>query len=552
MVTKWTGQGQIAMTDSSTRHRTAVIAVHGVADQTEFSTLYSTSNLLSSPHLEGCYSEFVEEDIVIPQRAVQLGAFIDTQSDTTALLRNLLPSRVSQASAKQIPSLHYVGAEPVDLSQRTAEEIEHESMREQLQDFEEDPESAVHATKKLRGKRCKGDNPDNWDDVDLYELHWSDISRLKSGLLSVFFEFYLFLFFFPRLGGTTMERAIGVMKQSRLYALNLGCHRMAEKALVVGVPITHLCLLSLIASGLPILLQPWLFDSPDRMKQVSVVLLLVVGLGIGAGFSFKNKFAGWAAIFWVVTLVTGVCIYTDLIPAANIKILTFVSWLLLAGVVLLLCKAYDKRRHGAFRFGLIAVLLTGVVFLSTLIFDGFAVAISRIADSLVNSPAVARLALPEMILADQPAVEIFNRGFAALLVVLTLNLGAWIVFIVGAVGQSLFGFWSTRGGSHAEIEKVRGAVWTGVISLVLPGITILLVTFFLWEIVVWTSRPLIEQPQYGLLRTLIDLNIFPHIELVILVLGIAVGYAVWLIIPAATSEFSKGGARQGTSRPPSG
>ena len=128
-------------------------------------------------------------------------------------------------------------------------------MREQLQSYVPEAADSVHETIVLKGRRIDQNNKQGAVEVDVYEAYWADLSRLKSGYFTVFFEFYLFLFFFSRIGGITVERAVAHFENNKSWRLLQKLHWVSEVALVIAIPVSYFCLLSLAVSGAPFLFQ---------------------------------------------------------------------------------------------------------------------------------------------------------------------------------------------------------------------------------------------------------------------------------------------------------
>lgn len=515
--------------------RVAVLAVHGVADQSSRETARDAAGLLLGERLLVDYENFVEKDIFIGLRNVKLGSTIDLHKKKKLLSWPYLTDNVSQAlkapgqgqliKSKQQP-------EP-DVDAPSCEQIEHESMREQIQGFEADAGDFVLDTLVLNGRRRCGQKDDIECRVDIYEAHWADLSRLKNGFFTVFFEFYLFLFFFSRIGGITIERVVaqiachkGWWSTSKEYkaSYNKWClsqklHWYAEVALVIGVPVTHLAILSLAVSGTPFLVHHYFPDAASgqmgdyfgniflwELAALLVVLLFLSGYAFGRSLMASK----WAGLFFVVSGLIGLLVWLAASFEPGVRAFVLLTWLWISLPLLALLKVYDSRRPGAFLYALISFALTGLVLMYFLIVDSN----------------------------DVSMEAIFRQGVAATKIIINLNVLAWLVFVFCTLFSTVSTWLSVR--SLPEEQRVMGerSAWTGDLSLILPGITIMLLTFSLWQIVLRLSEKVIPLTQLSLLQELIDQNIFPYLPLGLAIMGMGIAFALWMVSPAFLSEVS--------------
>ena len=116
----------------------------------------------------------------------------------------------------------------------------------------------------------------------------------------------MFLFFFSRLGGSAVERAIAYQPEVPAWKWLYKFHRFAEFALVVAVPITHLALLTLAASGAPFLIDK-LFGA-GAAPIVFKLLIAAVSFSIAAYFVYRRccktlYVQTWSWLYFVVLLV---------------------------------------------------------------------------------------------------------------------------------------------------------------------------------------------------------------------------------------------------------
>ena len=518
--------------------RIAVLAVHGVADQSSRETARNAAGLLLGERLLVDYESFVEKDIFIGLRNVKLGSTIDLHKKKKLLSWPCLSESVSQAIMSSSQDQLIKSKKKLEFDKTIApscEQIEHESMREQIQGFAANTGDFVLDTLVLNGRRRCGQNDDIECKVDIYEAHWADLSRLKNGFFTVFFEFYLFLFFFSRIGGITIERVVAQIachkewwstskeyKASyKKWRLSQKLHWYAEVALVIAVPVTHLAILSLAVSGTPFLVHHYFPDVAagqmgDYFGNIFLwelgVLLAILFFLPGYVFGRALMASRWAGLFFVVSGLIGLLVWLAATLEPGVRAFVFLTWLWISLPLLALLKFYDSRRPGAFLYALISFALTGFALLYFLIIDSN----------------------------DVSMEAVFLQGVAATKLIINLNVIAWLVFVFGTLFSSVSNWVSVSCLPKEQRIMGKRSAWTGDLSLILPGITIMLLTFSLWQIVLKLSEKVIPATQLSLLQKLIDQNIFPYLPLGLAIMGIGIAFALWMVSPAFISEVSEG------------
>lgn len=179
--------------------RVALVAVHGVADQKPGETAQALADQLSG--LENGdpqaarYIPWKEDPVRIPVTPVPLGSFA-----TSRLMQNPFTgfAKLSRGAHSEFAS-QYFGAQ-------SPENPALEFMATKLAGYRGgDRKNATYATTRLRSERMAHGG---WRaDVDVYELYWADLSRLGTGVLRIFSEFYQLLFHLTILGRLTVDLA---------------------------------------------------------------------------------------------------------------------------------------------------------------------------------------------------------------------------------------------------------------------------------------------------------------------------------------------------------
>lgn len=489
--------------------RIAVIAVHGVADQKKHDTAHKAAALLLSEHLPAKYQAFTEKQIHIGLEQVKLEKTIEL--DKERLFKwPVQTGSVSYCITHQQPLVH-IKPDWMASYQVDKQDIEHESMREQLQEHVADAADSSYQSIVLEGKRQARIAGQPEPVVDVYENYWADLSRMKNGFFTLFFEFYLFLFFFSRLGGMAAERAIAHYPENRVWKWLNRFHRIAEFALVIVVPVTHLALLTLAASGAPFLIEKLL--GPAALPVVFKLLLVIICFSILAYFIYQRSqkvqiINTWPWLYLGAVLITATILELTQAIADDYRALILLIWLVFAFAVLNLFYIYNQRRPGAFLVSCIVMFVTGFTY------------------------------MVYMLSADGNSIQsIFHEGVLATKNLIWMNVAAWLVFANFTLAASITGFiaiWKNDKDSKTEAKKTA---WTEALSLILPGALIMLITFMLWQAQLSLSDKYIGNGVFDPLQQLIDDWIYPHLWLGLLLMGLGLLFAIWMVIPAAISEM---------------
>lgn len=484
--------------------RVAVLAVHGVADQRPEKTARQTAALLLGEQFEVNYQFFNEEKIHVALDSIHLDRELQIDNESLWSFTPVQSSCVSHG-IYQDGEIKYQDSTSVPVTTLSCEEIEHESMREQLQAYKPEPDDAVHETIVLKGTRQCNQTQEQDCSVDIYESYWADLSRLKKGYFTIFFEFYLFLFFFSRIGGITVERAVAYFDAKKHWRILQKLHWFSEVSLVIGIPLSYLALLSLWVSGAPYFIQS---IAPVINLEILFLVMLsglivISGAVIGC-FLVKNKTHDkWLLIFYCIFISALLAVFPARYISYDLRYLVFLLWVYFAAIMLYLCFQYDKRRPGAFLFGSLFFGITGMVFI---IF-------------LVRSAA-----------ADQQTI--FTQGVEATRWVINLNMICWVVFVFSTLFASVTGCYAIAKTSSKDKDLAKQSVWTQTLSLILPGTLIMLVSFCLLQALNYFANKFIPGNVITPLQGLIDEFIFPHLSHALGILSLAVMFALWMVSPA--------------------
>ncbi len=495
--------------------RVAVIAVHGVADQKPGETARAVARLLQGTDGGRRYAPFRAHHIQVAQSPPRLARRVTGGDGALACGQQGMAVRQARQGRP-------VATEFKDVDQRMApdtaaadddELLEFYSVIEQLQDFTPHPDETAFDTVVLEGHRraLAADTPDAR--VDVYELHWADLSRLRSGLLSVFFEFYLLLFFFSRVGGITLERAQVHFRRGgrvRLWNALTLVHCWAELLLTLVVPAFALCLLTLLVPGV-------LHFVPDGTDpRALAVLPAALGALLCGGVLYHNRRHlrpdRWPWLY-PLTLAAGIGLaLLWLFYVAPYKGLMAALCLVTAGLLYLVFRAYERRHPGALWVGVFTLGATGLVF---------------------------GLSLFNALRPDTP-LGMVEAALEAGRLLLYPNVAAWALFVAATVAVSALGWLAQGLTPPAERAVARASVWTANLSLVIPGLLVLIFNVALWRALVVYIEQAGLLPQEAMFITPSDLAdgiLLPGFSVGVALLAVAALGAVWAISPAAFSEM---------------
>lgn len=558
---------------SDVESRVAVICVHGVANQARFQTQKATATLLSTGEHQNTYSDFTESQTSIPQHEVKLAREIDL-AETSKQCRGPrslhTTGLVSRLSAFKNSRIYFKTGKPLDLrhtergddqshfqssldncchSMSVEEVTEHESMREQLQDFEKPRHGETLDIKVITGKRINTET-ENACRVDLYEMHWADLSRVGGGFFSFFFEFYLLLYFLPRIGSQTMERARPFDSDKKWYwQLAFLSHIVAEYLLVVIVPIMYLCVLSTMACLFTVYTDSVTAES-DTANSVALLLIL---LSIGVVFVYwlfvkgreHDQYWHWFSVPVGATIVLAFLIYLS-VPV-SLRWSTVFSHLVLCLVILFAMYVYKQRQTGAFAA---SVLLTGVTFAGTtfLQFDAGAVDIvvefmrgfqfsGKIGNSIyegLNAAATDGNYAKRIFYVSCIAL-FFSAASTAVVIGLFIAL-SFVSYIAGAIATDL--------ASEEKRPYCSRLFWTASTTLIVSGLLAILITFSLWELLYhtvgwWYGGYLNVSWVPDTLRHILDVHYMPGVSWIALIIIGVLFYVGWIVVPAPMSDVVK-------------
>lgn len=351
------------------KRRVAVLVVHGVGDQVPYESSRHVAHLLQAE--SRAYSTFHEADLNVPVAPVRV-----TQPSQLRTLPRLRGPIYELFKAKLFRGrFERECAEGVHATPPPGETgLHHVFMQTQLEEATAVHPAEMYETVRLEGCRTGPDGESR--DVHIYELFWSDLSRLGSGSLRVLGELFQLLFHVSWLGAITASAAAIRNPHSRSWAWFAKWQNAASLFLSVPIPLLNL-LLFVLASATAALsgivqfrnrgqVVGCAFFTNYAVSQITwqinqavvggaTLLLIAAGLGYWA----KRKATPRRAVFAVIP-ISACAAFIALLFVTYRERHIFkgaIDWLLgvdVAGVLYLATVAlvwkYDRRRPGALRW----------------------------------------------------------------------------------------------------------------------------------------------------------------------------------------------------------
>jgi hypothetical protein len=523
--------------------RVAVVAIHGVADQQPGNTAHRISNLLLM-HRAEAYTGFMQSDLRIAVQAVHLGPQsaeeaedADGKSFKHRLAKEFQMSpRAKSVHRAQQQAIHRAQAGP---AAAPADNFQHSYMREQLEEYHPEGNDAVYQSIRLAGARLPAGGakesflPSERRDVHIFEMYWADISRAASGLRRLVAEFYLLLFFLCSLGRHSIEFArVSFAKPHQVtwWKRFAQCQLIAEDLLVLGLPILNLCLL-----GLGVAMLPKHLDPQYHATVLNAVLGALAVCTTGAAL-YHMRLRFFVKVPWPISILAlaagSALIYLVFQWAFSswqpLPVLAALGWVLAAGAILFIMRAYQKRKPGAFVLSGLAVLLVSAI--------------------LFAHPSFTRDADVHGLLdAIMFATE---ASFAALCL-------CWLGFSLCYWGVCIAGYFAVRS-VKSDGPDARGAArrvrWTVHLTLVLPAVLIALANVVLWQaLLILTWRLIPDDGNYYVpvllapwihpttlvlfTHKMVQLTAGPYFTSAYLLLAVATLMFLWALVPVLLSEL---------------
>jgi hypothetical protein len=478
--------------------RVAVIAVHGVGHHEPREAARAAADLLAFSNPKA-YSPFVEAPLRIPVTRVEPGSAPAARpprkrgkvfDERPSFIADAVKDSKDAADAKR-------DHPPVAASPELA------YMREQLSGYELENDDRVYDTVSLTSIR-KDPATARETEVHVYDMYWTDISRVSTTGLKVIGELYQLLFYVCGLGRHTIDFACLSKPNDRSWAALATLQKHAERLLVLWIPVVNLCALGLGVIVIPqkiyALRNPWAIWGTAS--------LLLIGFFLMTAIAMRRFSPGWSWpwYFWVSLIagpLLGMVVFA--IPQVMPIVLALAFWAAVSAAILAVMAQYEKRRPGAVVAGAISVAVVALM-----------------------------LACP-IIRHSVGASNIDELGLRAGAWLYGIMHGFWSAFVTLAIVVSVLGLWlAYRKGATLEDKR---AVWTANLALTLPGLLVLTLNLGLWRGVLKLSDKLLDASTADGIRGLIDVGTPWAFGPLLAVAIVAFLLVVWCLLPSIFSEL---------------
>jgi hypothetical protein len=480
----------------------AVIAVHGISDQKPFASARAIAELLFNKNPStSSYAPFSERLIRIkvepvkPSATVKIEPLTGWNSWVVRFLDKFLAKWSEpiydwwRSADERGPYMKRLLTGKPESPNDPLAKPDYLFMRDQIEVFET-PKPSNYDTICLEGQ-CTFTEPQagttSQVQVHIYEMHWADLSRLGSGFIRIFGEFYQLLFHLGSLGRQSVDlmraehqtiskgRKFGDL--FNVWAWYGATQALAGRILSLFLPILNLCLLVVAFMSLPGKISE---SSVYVGLAVAVSLGLLLIIGIGYVFLTQNKTAYWSWLLWPFGLGLAVVFVIEALVTGAFNIeLGFaayrwiaVEWAALLSLVIwfVLIKPYSLVRPGADTFAVTIGLPLGLM---TLVF---------------------------LCLAPDSHIGITQASFHMIEIIYLLLLGGWLGFLVmyfSSLVFALFAICSIPKSPDSGRTLARQAAWTARYSLAVPSILFSFLTLSLWTALARISKPLFPDTDQG-------------------------------------------------------
>lgn len=438
-----------ASQSSCTPHaaRIAVVAIHGVADQSPNQTARSVADLLLGVQrdAEGPveYGNFVETTLHIGvQRLDSLrGAAPEAESSHNPQERAILGSEFAAHLDRR--SAARAGDEqppPLDVQFTSAE----------IARYDVSLDSPSYESICLSAERVGGGTQPRTK-VDVYEMFWADLSRLGSGLWRIAGELYQLFFHLSSLGRNTVDLGADANSGSTSWRIYRLLQRLCDWTLAVPIGMLNLYL-PLLAVLLALALVP-----AQHMTTVATVVWALLGGAAGGALMYRSSRQPFR--WWIAVQILGIAVgwalgSSQLLPP--VQLLVYGALILVFALVLWLARKYDERRPSALHASRAIMLTLGVTI-------------------LFKAPETA---------GAQPIIEWVMWRIELVFSVLVV---LWALLITGEILTWCAGewvIWKAATGHSSDPESprrlARRVVWTGRLGFSVSTSLFVIVTLSVW------------------------------------------------------------------------
>ncbi len=440
--------------------RTAIISVHGVGGPPQFATARDVADLLmqygsltQSGSIDGAtpvtYPRFTEQFIKVPTTPLVIPLTAGGKAAEPPPAESFI-DRLRQFTATKRDRTEF---DPDDALAMT--DVDVAFMRDQLAGYESGREP--YDTIEIVGTRAaQSETGPVSHDVHIYEMHWSDLSRIGSGPLRFFGALYQLVLHIAHLGRKTLDLAAQVSSrgptqdgQSEAWQAAAYWHAWVLRVFTVGVPVFTLLLVACFIMFLPEGV------APGRRMLVGTIMLGVIIVTVVGCYAYFRKPRGKPTrllIAAIIAVMIAIVLANILAPRyaggdlAGTIVLFFATLLVALGAYVGVINSYDSVVPGALPYGLagLVIVAAGAVVWG----PGFARSAQPVTGEGLRFAALAGLEFSYLLLM-----------LVWTMVWLLAGVAAWHMFLVKRRVKN------TTFRPHDTALRTRRAVWTAKVTL---------------------------------------------------------------------------------------
>ncbi|MCI0637994.1 MAG: hypothetical protein L0Y72_23530 [Gemmataceae bacterium] len=427
----------------------AVVAVHGVGDQTPNRTAQAVANLLLACKEKSSEAAQVTTD----------GRFRYTPFEEKKVRIAVRPL----AAGRQEDHPHF------------CEQLTHKL----LTNYEEELEDATYETVRIEGERLDDEKASQCKRVvHVYDMYWADLSRLGSGFLRAMGALFLLIFHLGDIGRQTAEHAGEYEKQkgrplqARRWKHVRNVQKFAMWVLTCPLVILNLYELAIVLIVLPVALS----EAAMRVVAIAALAIIVASVAGKVAFHYRSttSFRRW--LLWIAVTFVLVVAGILLAPRLGYYRLLAVEWTIIAVWLLVrLLRPYALLRDDA----------------------GSAPLVTRIFNTCSGLVAVG-VFLFQVFVYENTKVDIYRAALHTIEVLFLIVQVFWFLLFAVIVWQGLLTAWIrwTNRGKVADQQKARRAAGTVLVTLAHPAALFRVLTLALWA-ATWGLLTLVVPPFEG-------------------------------------------------------
>ncbi|HEY1289784.1 MAG TPA: hypothetical protein VGF58_15770 [Burkholderiales bacterium] len=459
----------------STSERVAIVVVHGIADQKPGQTVREVARLLCvSEHGTLPYEQGEIQGVVVPVAKLEPGG--------GPLAEAAAPAPMVQAARKQERARRAPGA-PSGFYQAHQAAVAETAAPAQVASTPEErtkdlgaalndyllgrlvlPEDeALYESTRVSLRRRRDHRA-----LDVYEMYWADLSRLRKGGLRALSALYQLFFHLSTLAADVVDQVSLAARGGAGWRLLQRLHAWAAWLMKGPIALLQLAMLLMLAFGSAALVSTQLQGQllAAAFGVAAVVLVALAGLAWLRDFSGGWRWVKLAVLLAAAAASVGVALFA-LVAEEWVPLLYFAACALAA----VLLGAYLVERYSGVAQGV------------------------RVLGHLVVVAAVAALSIGGATLLAEATTQFEWMVVAALHVTEWLLAGellAWALFVVVQVAALAAGWWLGRGGDGAA----KASLHTARLGLIGSSSLFVVLSLVLWSVVSYVAGRALEKLPY--------------------------------------------------------